>query len=137
MIVNNIQRTVYISPKPNHSISQVMDEFDSLRKEWKIGKYMCKEVKRGYAFDEQGVSRDPSASFLKVIMSAKGNYLFYFNLQRTCHSIFQFIRSYFLSHIRNSIKYIGEFPPKEKIDGTLLDNRKELYAFFLRTKILE
>ncbi len=53
-----------------------MDEFDSLRKEWKIGKYMCKETKRGYAFDEQGVSRDPSASFLKVVMSAKGSYLF-------------------------------------------------------------
>lgn len=72
VIVNNIERNIFISPKSNTSIQEVVKEFETLRKELKINKVAYKEVKRGYAFDEPGVSRDPSASFLKVKMSAKG-----------------------------------------------------------------
>eukprot|EP01114_Cavostelium_apophysatum_P017174 TRINITY_DN5038_c0_g1_i2.p1 TRINITY_DN5038_c0_g1~~TRINITY_DN5038_c0_g1_i2.p1 ORF type:complete len:1439 (+),score=499.62 TRINITY_DN5038_c0_g1_i2:132-4448(+) len=71
VVVNNIDRLLYVAPKPNVDMDDVEMELDSVRKKFKISRWMSKAVKRSYCFDEDGVSREPNSPFVKIMYSAK------------------------------------------------------------------
>eukprot|EP01119_Soliformovum_irregulare_P023736 TRINITY_DN8358_c0_g1_i2.p1 TRINITY_DN8358_c0_g1~~TRINITY_DN8358_c0_g1_i2.p1 ORF type:complete len:1084 (-),score=366.25 TRINITY_DN8358_c0_g1_i2:41-3124(-) len=69
--INNIQRVLYVAPKPGAKIDDVGMEMQQKRKEYNIKSLMSKPVDRTYIFDHPDVNRDPKSPFLKIKYSYK------------------------------------------------------------------
>lgn len=71
--VSGIEREVYLALNPGFSIEEAQQEFEELRKKWKIERYRCKPVKKTYTFDDApNVSKEKDSTFLMVLIPASG-----------------------------------------------------------------
>ncbi|XP_049851334.1 DNA polymerase alpha catalytic subunit-like [Schistocerca gregaria] len=66
VIVENVERTLHILPRPGVTCGDVRAEFDEVRKRHKISTFMSKEVVKRYAFQDLRVPRGESV-FLEVL----------------------------------------------------------------------
>jgi hypothetical protein len=127
--VQNIQRILYVAPKPGVDIAEVAQELDQIRQNHKIKSLMSKPVKRTFSFDEDGVERQENATFLKVIYSAKGilRTMYILTDIRACFGQ-RHLWQDFCSYIWNSNFLVGAFSAQVEIDGALLADHQEFSA---------
>lgn len=76
LIISGIERELYVAPKKGVNVDLVKQEFEEIRKKYKIEKYRSKLAKKTYPFDDQEqVSKEKDYTFLMVLIPPNGKIL--------------------------------------------------------------